>query len=375
MKDILLMRLKKLHLVNFKNYAEAKVDFVGNIHCFFGKNGSGKTNLLEAIHYLCFTKGRFLSSDPSNIRRSQEHFFIKGIFEKNKKSVDVTCSFSITSKKNISENGEEYTRFSEHIGKYPLVLVAPNDNELIGEGGEVRRKFFDTLISQVDKEYLENLISYQAHVRQRNSLLRMFSERGSIDKDLIDSYDEKIVATGTILFKKRSDFIEEYLPLLSDKYNFLAQDLSERAGIQYKSDLKEIDFKKELKSKLDKDIALGRTTVGVHRDDFLFTLNDHELKRFGSQGQQKSFLIALKLAEFDYLLTKKGVKPLVLLDDIFDKLDDDRIHQLMKLVTSGVFGQIFITDARPARSLEVLKETGVKSQNFIVENDSLTLTT
>lgn len=365
------MRLEKLHLMNFKNYADAEVHLQGTIHCFLGKNGSGKTNLLEAIHYLSFTKGSFYANDLANVRHGQDQFLINGLFEKNGKRMEVACSFSSERRKNVSENGKEYSRFSEHIGKYPIVLVAPNDIELIWNGGEVRRKFFDTLLSQLDKEYLENLIRYQAHLRQRNSLLRMFADKGPIDSDLLDSYDEKIVAAGTVLYNKRAGFVQEYLPLVSDRYNFLASGLTETVGLAYLSDLEKVDFKKELDGKLNRDIALGRTSVGIHRDDFLFTLNGFELKRFGSQGQQKSFLIALKLAEFDYLAVKKGSKPLILLDDIFDKLDDERIHQLMELVADGAFGQIFITDARPGRSLEVLKEAGVKSQNFSVDKGSL----
>ena len=361
------MRLEKLHLVNFKNYADAEVHLEGTIHCFLGKNGSGKTNLLEAIHYLSFTKGSFYSNDLANVRQGQDQFLINGLFEKNGKRMEVVCSFSQEEKKKVMENGKEYNRFSEHIGKYPLVLVAPNDIEVIWNGGEVRRKLFDTLLAQVDKVYLENLILYQAHLRQRNSLLKMLTERGSVDRDLIDSYDEKLVSSGNILYQKRLDFVQQYLPFVTSRYNFLVKGLSETIGMQYESDLKKTDFKKELDLKLDRDMALGRTTVGVHRDDFLFTLNGFELKRFGSQGQQKSFLIALKLAEFDYLAVKKETKPLILLDDIFDKLDDDRIHQLMELVTDGAFGQIFITDARPGRSLEVLKAAGIRSQNFLVE--------
>ena len=366
------MRLEKLHLVNFKNYADAEVHLAGTIHCFLGKNGTGKTNLLEAIHYLSFTKGSFYSNDLANVRQGQDQFLINGLFEKNGKRMEVVCSFSQEEKKKVMENGKEYNRFSEHIGKYPLVLVAPNDIEVIWNGGEVRRKLFDTLLAQVDKVYLENLILYQAHLRQRNSLLKMLAERGSVDRDLIDSYDEKLVSSGNILYQKRLDFVQQYLPFVTSRYNFLVKGLSETIGMQYESDLEKTDFKKELDLKLDRDMALGRTTVGVHRDDFLFTLNGFELKRFGSQGQQKSFLIALKLAEFDYLAVKKETKPLILLDDIFDKLDDDRIHQLMELVTDGAFGQIFITDARPGRSLEVLKEAGVKSQNFSVDEGSLT---
>ncbi len=360
------MVLKKLHLIDFKNYADTQLEFQGLVQCFLGKNGSGKTNLLEAIHYLSFTKGSFHTHDLSNVRHGQDQFLIDGLFEKNGKKFEVNCSFSVERKKVISENGEAYGRFSEHIGKYPLVLVAPNDIDLIWDGGEVRRKFFDTLLSQTDKVYLENLILYNAHLRQRNSSLKMFGERGVVDRDLIATYDEKIVGAGNILFRKRSDFIVLYQKLLSNRYEFLSNTV-EVVEVTYASDLDEVNFKDELLQNLEGDVAAGRTTVGIHRDDFLFTINTHELKRFGSQGQQKSLLIAMKLAEFDYLASKNGTKPLLLLDDIFDKLDDERIHQLMKLVTGGNFGQIFITDARPGRSLEMLKEAGVKSQNFLVE--------
>ncbi len=361
------MRLQKLHLLNFKNYEEAQLDLEGTIHCLLGKNGSGKTNLLEAIHYLSFTKGSFHTNDSANVRQGQEQFKIEGLFEKNGKPYEITCSFSGERKKVVTENGKEYGRFSEHIGKYPLVLVAPNDIELIWDGGEVRRKFFDTLPSQVDKEYLAHLIIYKSHLRQRNGLLKMFAERGAVDMDLLESYDDKLVTSGVGIFQKRTEFLKEYLPLLMKHYAFLVKDQPELAAISYATELSTLDFREELRLRLERDKALGRTTVGVHRDDFHFTLSDNELKKFGSQGQQKSFLISLKLAEFDYFFLKHGIKPMILLDDIFDKLDDERIHQLMKLVTDGTFGQIFITDARPGRSLEVLAEAGVNSQNFRVE--------
>ena len=361
------MVLEKLHLINFKNYADAQIEFRGLVHCFLGKNGSGKTNLLEAIHYLSFTRGSFHAHDLANVRHGQNQFLINGLYDMEGKQMEVNCSFSVERKKIISENGETYSRFSEHLGKYPLVLVAPNDIELIWGGGEVRRKFFDTLLSQTDREYLENLIVYQAQLRQRNGLLKMFAERGSVDRDLIATYDEKIVTAGNILYCKRGEFINAFRQRLSDRYDFLSDSATEDSDVVYKSDLEKIDLEEELRRKLENDVAAGRTTVGVHRDDFFFTLGGHELKRYGSQGQQKSFLIALKLAEFDFLVSKNAAKPLLLLDDIFDKLDDERIHQLMRLVTGGAFGQIFITDARPGRSMEVLKAAGVKSQNFLVE--------
>jgi DNA replication and repair protein RecF len=365
------MRLEKLTVVNFKNYKEAEIVFEGNVHCFLGKNGSGKTNLLEAIHYLSFTRGKFHTHDESNIRHGETQFALNATFGKDGKRTDVTCIYSTESKKSISANGKEYARFSEHLGKFPVVMVAPNDVELIWDGGEIRRKYVDALLSQVDREYLEHLISYQGHVRQRNSLLKMFSESGRTDQDLIDSYDEKILASGEIIFQKRSGFVRAFQPLVSSRYAFLAQGLDEVAGLIYKSEAADPSFRQQFRDSLAKDLAAGRTTMGIHRDDFSFEINGRELKRFGSQGQQKSFLIALKLAEFDFLRLHKGEKPIVLLDDIFDKLDDERIRRLLQLVTAGEFGQIFITDARPGRTREVLRDAHIASQNFNVADGSV----
>jgi DNA replication and repair protein RecF len=365
------MRLQKLHLVNFKNYAEAVLDFGGEVVCFLGKNGSGKTNLLEAIHYLSLTRGGIQVSDEVNVRQGEDHFSISGLFLKDDKKFEIACTYSPDGKKKISENGKDYGRFSSHIGKYPLVLVVPHDIELIWDGSEIRRKFFDTLFSQVDREYLEHLISYQAHLRQRNGLLKIFAERGSTDADLIATYDEKLAESGSVLFEKRRGFTAAFQPILKDRYGFLAGSSTEVAGLGYESDLLNGDFRNELTSRLEKDVLIGRTTFGVHRDDYLFSLDGNELKKFGSQGQQKSFLIALKLTEFHVLKAKTGFGPLLLLDDIFDKLDDERIQKLLELVAGHSFGQLFITDARPARSIELLKTAKVKAQCFIVEGGQI----
>ncbi len=367
------MRLEKLRLVDFKNYANADIALEGMIHCFLGKNGSGKTNLLEAIHYLSFTKGVLPGGDVSNIRRGQSRFLISGQFRKEDKPSEIICSFSASEKKIISDNGKEYARFSEHIGKYPLVMVAPNDVELIWDGPELRRRYFDTLLAQSDPEYLRHLILYQFNLRQRNGLLRMVAERGTLDEDLLSSYDDALVKAGQYIFEQRSSFTGSFQPMVHKRYHFLIQGRGEAVGVSYASELAVVDFRKELAERLDRDKALGRTTVGIHRDDFLFTLDGFGLKEAGSQGQQKSFLIALKLAEFETLSAKAGFKPLLLLDDIFDKLDDDRIVQLMKLVSGDTFGQIFITDARPGRSLEVLKASGLPSQNFLIGEGRLTI--
>lgn len=365
------MRLQKLHLLNFKNYAMSDVEFTGSIHCFLGRNGSGKTNLLEAIHYLCLTRGLSAAADVENVRTGERHFLIRGVFEHGDRPREVSCTFTPERKKKMAEDGKEYTRFSDHIGKYPLVMVAPADIELVWDGAEVRRRFFDTLLAQLDRTYLEQLIAYQTNLRQRNGLLKMYAERPDIDRELLATYDERLVTSGTYLYQRRGSFLSEMLPRLQEHYAFLAGSKAEGPGITYVSDLDTLDFGKELTTRLNRDLVLGRTTVGVHRDDFRFVLQDHELRTFGSQGQQKTFLIALKMAEFDCLTDRNGFKPLLLLDDIFDKLDDNRIIQLMKRVSADTFGQIFLTDARPGRSLEALATAGLRAQCFNVEGGTL----
>jgi DNA replication and repair protein RecF len=357
--------------MNFKNYALANAEFKGAIHCFLGRNGSGKTNLLEAIHYLCLTRGLNSATDAENVRQAETHFVVRGTFSIQEKFREVACAYSPERKKKIAENGKEYARFSDHIGKFPLVMVAPADIELVWDGGEIRRRFFDTLLSQLDRKYLEQLMVYQTNLRHRNGLLKMHAERPDIDKELLATYDERLITAGDFLHRQRKEFVTRLVPRLMSHYEFLVEGALEKPGIVYSSDLENLDFRAELRSRLSRDVLLGRTTVGVHRDDFRFTLQGNELRTFGSQGQQKSFLIALKMAEFDSLAEKNGFKPLLLLDDIFDKLDDRRIVQLMKRVAEGGFGQIFLTDARPGRSREALAEAGIRAQIFLVEGGTL----
>lgn len=361
------MFLRKLNLFHFKNIEEARLEFQSDVLCFLGKNGSGKTNLLDAIYYLSFTKSAINPSDAQNIQQGHSQFINKGEFDMEGRTKEVTCSFQLGQKKMIREDGQDYTKFSEHVGKYPVVLIAPQDIELIWDGSEMRRRFFDTLISQLDKIYLENLITYTNHLKQRNSLLRMFSETGRVDSDLLASYDQQIIPAGNYINAKRQNFVVEFLPFLKRDYKFLSES-NEEVNIQYKSDLQKADFESLLQTHLQRDILLQRTSTGIHRDDFDFLMNGNELKKFGSQGQQKSFLIALKLAEFQCIAEAKQFKPMLLLDDIFDKLDDQRIHQLMRLISQGRFGQLFLTDARQARTQEILKEARVIAQVFKVEN-------
>ena len=361
-------RLEKLSLYNFKNYAEAELEFREDIQCFLGKNGSGKSNLLDAIYYLSFTKSAINPSDQQNIRSGENQFQVKGDFIKDSNRHQVVCTFQTGQKKTIQEDEQEPAKLSEHIGKYPVVMVAPGDIELVWDGSEMRRKFFDSLLSQIDPRYLENLIVYSQYLKQRNGLLRIFSERGSVDADMLAVYDEKLVPAGEYIYQQRKKFMVEFHPPFESDYRFLVGDSPEQVQIGYRSQLDEADFRQELKKNLQRDVLLQRTGTGIHRDDFLFVLNHGELKRLGSQGQQKSFLIGLKLAEFRVVAEKKGLKPLLLLDDIFDKLDDERIHKLMMLVAEGTFGQLFITDARHSRSDEILKKARVNANIFEIEN-------
>jgi DNA replication and repair protein RecF len=360
--------LRKLNLFNFRNYEQATISFEGQVHCLLGKNGSGKTNLLDAIYYLSFTKSSLLATDSQNIKTGQNFFSIKGTFGNDR---EVQCSFQLGQKKVMKENGNDYSRLSEHIGKYPAVLIAPNDIGLIWDGSEVRRRFIDSMISQVNREYLERLITYTGHLKMRNSLLKRFAEKGSIDHDLLESCDRQLIPAGDFIAKTRQEFLSNFSPYFQRHYSFLSNSSSETVSINYRSGTDEDTLSDALEKNLNRDIILQRTTMGAHRDDFIFTLDGFELKRHGSQGQQKSFLIGLKLAEFDVLATHKGFKPLLLLDDIFDKLDDDRISRLIGLVDSGTFGQLFISDARPDRSSELLKLARITSEKFIVDNGTI----
>jgi DNA replication and repair protein RecF len=320
------------------------------------------------MHYLSFTKSAINPTDAQNIKLGESQFMVKGNFLVNEKSREVICSYQQGQKKTIREDGLDCVKFSEHVGKYPVVLIAPQDIELIWDGSEVRRKFFDSLLSQIDHQYLESLIVYTTFLKQRNSALKMFAERGNVDRDLLAGYDQKIIPAATTIFKKRKEFVGEYIPAFQKHYQNLSDSKSEKMDIQYKSDLDGIDFAEMLQKNLQRDLILQRTTSGIHRDDFIFLLNNNEVKRYGSQGQQKSFLIALKLAEFDMIAEKKKFKPLLLLDDIFDKLDDQRINKILKLVSEGMFGQLFITDARPDRCQEILKEIDLRAGIVMIED-------
>jgi DNA replication and repair protein RecF len=358
------MLLQSLQLINFKNYPEAKLDLSAKINVLVGKNGSGKTNLLDAIHYLSLTKSAF-SSDNFSIRNGEQFFMVKGLFKQGNNLQELSCSLQTGTKKVFREGVNEYQKLSEHVGKYPVVLIAPDDTELVKEGSEERRKFFDSIISQLDRVYLEALIQYNHTLKQRNSLLKMFAESNSFDELAVEAYDRILIQAGDVIFRKRKEFIGEFLPVFRQFYTFIVAD--EKADLEYRSELQKTDFKKGLNANRQRDLFLQRTSFGIHRDDYQFTLGPGDLKRLGSQGQQKSFIIALKLAQFEILKRHKGFKPLLLLDDIFDKLDDFRIGKLLELIRKDELGQLFITDARPDRTSELLKQINISAAIFTVE--------
>jgi len=360
------MRLEKLQLLNFKNYEEVNLNFPHRINVLVGKNGSGKTNLLDAIFYLSFTRSAFSTLDQQAILVGRSFFVAKGEFSKGENRTEISCSVQNGSKKVFREGLYEYQKLSEHIGKYPAILIAPDDVDLIKEGGEARRKFFDSIISQLDAKYLENLLAYNHILKQRNGYLKMSSERGEVDWIAVESYDNALAKYGVQIFERRKDFINEFFPFFIKYYRFIV-DENENAYIEYISELSAKDFYAGLTGARQRDLALQRTTFGIHRDDFQFVLKGGELKRFGSQGQQKSFVIALKLAQFEIVEKYKGTKPILLLDDIFDKLDDFRIAKLLELIKSDL-GQLFITDARPDRTKGLLDHIHVEAFVFTIEN-------
>lgn len=360
------MHLESLRLVNFKNYEAATLAFSAQVNCFLGPNGSGKTNLLDAIYYLAITKSAEQSQDQLCIRHEESFFSVKGQFKAQDKEQEVLCALEKGKKKQIKLDGVPYKKSSEHIGKFPVVLIAPNDTDVIRGASDERRKFFDTILSQTDARYLSNLMTYNHALKQRNSLLKRFADQSTFDPDLLEPYTLKLIELGKYIFEKRQEALAFFKPLLIEHYQEISDD-GEEVNIVYQSHFNG-DVEMLFKKSLEKDRVLKRTNVGIHKDDFDFEMEGLPIKKFGSQGQQKSFLISLKLANYDYLKEQKGADPILLLDDIFDKLDDTRIAKLIEMVASDQFGQIFITDARPERSIGFFEELDVESNFYDVYN-------
>ncbi|UTW62113.1 DNA replication/repair protein RecF [bacterium SCSIO 12741] len=364
------MILKNLSLVNFKNYEEAELSLNDNVNCFIGNNGQGKTNLLDAIYYLAFCKSFFNPVDSQNIKIDQDFFVIQGTFEKKGKESKVFCGIKKGQKKQFKRNKKEYEKLADHIGEIPLVMVSPSDSQLISEGSEVRRRFMDGVIAQFDHLYLDRLLNYQRALTQRNSLLKSFYENRFFDADALQIWDEKLQELGAPIHETRESFLQEFIPCFQRFYSLISGD-RESINLEYSTGMKDHSLLELLQLSLDKDRQMRYTTQGIHKEDLTFTLADRPLKKMGSQGQQKTYLVALKLAQFEFIRQKKGTMPLLLLDDIFDKLDANRVEALVKLVSGNDFGQIFITDTELGRMEPILKRIGKPFQLLQVEKGQI----
>ncbi len=345
------LELQRIKLTNFKNYEFEDLTFCSKFNLFIGNNGMGKTNLLDAIHYLCTGKSKFLASDRLLSRHGTDFFRLEGRFLSGNEQETVVAKVANNRKKALECNGIAYQKLSQHIGRLPCVFIAPDDIYLIREGSEERRKFLDNILSQLSKEYLQNLMLYNSILKQRNAILKQWKERP--DPALLDIYSDQLVVPAGFLHHQRADFVHTFLPLLEEKYQCLSND-QEAVNLKYHSQLNENAIADLLREAREKDILLQRTTVGIHKDDLKFRINGHPLKQFGSQGQLKSFLLALKLTEYQVLKTQKQIKPILILDDIFDKLDQNRIRQLIEIIVQESYGQVFISDTHPLRLQEII---------------------
>lgn len=350
------MYLKKINLFNYKNFSEASFEFDTKINCFVGKNGIGKTNVLDAIYHLSYGKSYFNPLALQNIKHGEEFFVIDAEFEKKERTEQIVCSLKKGQKKILKRNGKQYEKFSDHIGFIPLVIISPADRDLIVEGSETRRKFIDSVISQSDINYLQHLIKYQKVLNQRNALLKYFALNHVFENDTLSIYNEQLHELGQSIFEKRKQFLEDFIPIFNSHHHTITGS-EETVQLVYDSQLFEDDLLTLLQKNINKDRVLHYTSVGIHKDDLSFEIDNFPIKKFGSQGQQKSFLIALKLAQFEFIKKQSGEKPILLFDDIFDKLDETRVEKIIKMVNDDTFGQLFISDTHPERTENIVKLT------------------
>ena len=382
------MTIQQLKLTFYKNYETADFVFSERLNCFVGRNGMGKTNLLDAIYYLCMCKSHRGVNDRNVVQHGNDFFRLEGYFlqEKNtllEKSDDdnqssekventfiknkIVAKVQPGKKKEFEKNDVAYSKLSEHIGLLPVVIVVPDDTSMATEGSEERRRFLDNTLSQLDNTYLTNLIAYNKILRQRNSALKKMLETRNFQADLIDIYDEQLQAPAQVIFEKRKNFVDEFRPVFREYYRIICKG-QEKVDCTYNSTLKTGDFKAQLQDSREKDRVLGRTTMGIHKDDLSLKIEGRLLRKFGSQGQLKSYVLALKLAQYDFLKKNHTSNPILLMDDIFDKLDEGRVAQLIQLILEKNFGQVFITDTHENRVEEIIKNFETNYKKFYIED-------
>jgi len=358
------MQINELSILNFKNINEAELSFSPALNCFVGKNGEGKTNLLDAIHYISFCKSHTNTLDSQNILHDADYFMIKATCQDEMNISEVYCGIRRRQKKVFKYNNKEYERLSEHIGRIPLVLISPSDEELIREGSDERRRFMDMVISQYDHEYIESIVSYNKALLQRNALLK---EESLQEDSLYEVYERKMSIEASKIHKKRMNFILEFSPVFEYYYHKITGG-KESIRLSYTSHISEGNLDEQLKRTRQRDIILGFTSRGIHKDELMMELDGYPIKQVGSQGQNKSFLIAMKLGQFGFLKRYLGKTPILLIDDLFDKLDSNRVENIIRLVSGEEFGQIFITDTNKEHLNHLLQRSGGVFRFFNIEN-------
>lgn len=363
------MILKELNIVNFKNIAEATLTFSPGFNCFVGNNGVGKTNILDALYHLSMCKSYFNLPDLQNIRHGEPFFVVQGKYERDGEELDIYCGVKRGQKKVFKKNRKVYEKLSEHIGLLPLVMISPEDVLMIDGGSEERRKLIDGIISQCDRNYLHCLIRYNKTLIQRNSLLKSAAGK-PLDSEMLEIWDEQLAECGEMIMQKRMEFLVEFGQVFQSYYKLLSLG-REGVTLEYKSSVKGESMLSSLRESVERDRIMTYTTIGIHRDDVLLSIGDYPVKKIGSQGQKKTFLIALKLAQYAWLQRMSGVKPLLLLDDIFDKLDADRVGQIIKIVSGDIFGQVFITDTNRGHIDEILKTQSSEYKLFNVNGGEI----
>ncbi len=361
------MYLRKLSLLNFKNIAEQELSLCPGINALVGDNGAGKTNVIDAVYYLSMCKSALQMTDGQTLRHGAEFFIVEGHYLSDEERTEViSCTFSRKGGKILKRNGKEYERLSDHVGLVPAVIVSPQDSSLISDAADERRRYLNAFISQLDRPYMQALMRYNAVLSERNSLLKT-----QPSEEMLAIYDMQLVEHGEKIHAARRDYIERLQPIVAKFYATLSGD-REQVELRYRSELNDRTFGEVLQAARQKDFVNEFTTSGIHRDDLVLHIGGYPLRKYGSQGQQKSFLIALKLAQYVIVAEQRGEKPVLLLDDLFDKLDASRVEQLIRLVSDESFGQIFITDCNPTRLKTILDKTGGEYSLFSVSEGGIT---
>lgn len=359
------MHLKALHLVHFKNYTEQRLQLSPQLNCFVGDNGMGKTNLLDAIHYLCMCKSHFGLLDRQVVQHESDFFRVEGRFDREEKEETIVCTYAPRARKTLSRNRVPYTRLADHIGLLPLIMIAPDDTLLITDGSEHRRQFLDILLVQYDPTYLRQLMGYNKLLQQRNAFLKSFRHPLEVDTTLLEVYNRQLLEPARYIHTQRQQMAERLVPLFQNYYKVISGD-KEQVNLLYQSHLSEQDLVTLFASSQEKDLWLQRTTKGIHKDDLKLQINGYAVKKFASQGQLKSYLLALKLAQYELLRQHCALSPILLLDDIFDKLDRKRVEQLLELLIERQFGQVFLTDTHQDRVASIVQRLEADFKQFTV---------